>query len=116
MEPENLSSQVESQPADQRDQTAKKDVGSIMPRHRGREALLGKFPPPGAGNPDDSYSAKPSNYMDRRRAARIQETVAETKIRAELGEPSTRPHPVGKKRKNNTSEDSSTRRSELPKV
>src|SRR5882762_11626583 len=69
-----------------------------MPGDGGRHAVRRILPAPGAQNPGNSESGEAAYYMNRARSSRIDESVTEPVIGAELREPAASPHPMRKKR------------------
>src|SRR5882762_8536443 len=85
-----------------------------MPGDGGRHAVRRILPAPGAQNPGNSESGEAAYYMNRARSRRIDESVTEPVIGAELREPAAPPDPMRKKRVGPASQNrggSATRRS-----
>src|SRR5258706_7387934 len=78
-----------------------------MPGDGGRHAVWRILPAPGPQNPGDSESAQAAYYMNRARSPRIDESVTEPVVGAELREPAASPDPMRKKRVGPASQDRS---------
>ena len=95
IEPEERSGHVGGKPADEGDETAEEDKGSVVAGNGGGEAFFGEFAAAGARDPNDGEGAESADYVNGGCAADVEKTCAEREVRAELREPAAAPDPMG---------------------
>ncbi len=107
MQPEDGAGGVPGQPAHKRQQAAEQHIDGIVAGHRGRKALSGEFAAARSGDPDHGQRAQAAESVHGGRAADIEKTVAQRKVRAQRGEPSAGPDPMRGQREDDGGENRS---------